>query len=53
MSKPAAFCIVVRPLPDASDPAGYRRLRILLKRLLRSYRMHVVSIRPVNGKQVR
>jgi hypothetical protein len=49
--KPPVYELRLRPLPDPGDPAGYRRVRALLKRMLRGYGLRVVSIRPGNGKQ--
>jgi hypothetical protein len=48
---PPTYQLELRPLPDKSDPQGIRRLRILLKRLLRSHRMRCVAIRPANGNR--
>lgn len=37
-----AFCLILRPLPDASDPDGIRRLRGFLKSALRQWRLRCV-----------
>ena len=36
--------IIVRPLPDDTDPQGWRRLRAWLKAGLRSYRLQCTDI---------
>ena len=46
MSKPPTYTLTLRPLPQADDPRGVRRLRLLIKRLLRSDRMRVVRCEP-------
>lgn len=37
------FNLTLQPLPDPSDPSGYRRLRKALKALLRSYGLRCVD----------
>jgi hypothetical protein len=44
--KPPSYTLTIQPLPQGDDPKGIRRLRALLKRLLRSDRMKVVSCIP-------
>jgi hypothetical protein len=43
------YILTLRPLPDAADPGGIRRLRALVKAALRSYRLRCVGIRPAVG----
>jgi hypothetical protein len=40
------YIITVRPEQQPDDPDGIRRLRELLKRLLRSFGMRCLSIKP-------
>lgn len=45
------YTLIIEPLPDASDPAGIRRLRRLLKVMLRAFRLRVVRVeRQEHGK---
>lgn len=37
------FTLTLEPLPDPSDPSGYRRLRKALKALLRSFGLRCVD----------
>lgn len=37
------FNLRLQPLPDPSDPSGYRRLRKALKALLRTFRLRCVD----------
>ncbi len=37
------FNITLEPLPDPSDPSGYRRLRQALKVLLRKFRLRCID----------
>jgi hypothetical protein len=46
-----SYTLTIAPLPQADDPNGIRRLRGLLKRLLRSDRMRVVSIVPTSSME--
>ena len=41
--KSPIYRLRIRPLPDATDPRGYRRLRRLLKILLRSLRFRCLG----------
>jgi len=45
VTKAAAFIIELRPLADASDPDGTRRLRRALKYLLRVCGLRCVSVK--------
>jgi len=40
----SAYKLILRPLPDRTDPAGVRRLRRALKRLLRGYGLRCVEV---------
>jgi hypothetical protein len=46
MSKPnkPKFHLTLEALPDPTDPAGYRRLRALLKAALRHWRLKCVFV---------
>ncbi len=46
MSKEASYTLTIRPMPDASDPGGIRRLRRALNALVRSYGLRCTSIQP-------
>lgn len=46
MSKQPEYVLRIRALPDASDPEAHRRLRALLKRMLRAYRLRCIAIEP-------
>ena len=46
------YRLLVRPLPDATDPEGYRRLRALLKTMLRGYRIRCCSFEAVTTADV-
>ena len=46
MSKSPTYTLTIRPLPDASDPGGIRRLRRALKALRRGYGLQCVRIEP-------
>lgn len=41
------FLLRLRPMSEAADPTGTRRLRALLKAALRSFGLKCVEIRPV------
>ena len=51
MNDSPVYILTLRPLPDAADPGGIRRLRALVKAALRSYRLRCVGIRPAVGQQ--
>jgi hypothetical protein len=40
------YTLVLKPLNQADDPRGIRRLRAALKNLLRGYRLRVLSVHP-------
>ncbi len=43
--KPGVFTVTLRPLPQANDPSGDRRLRMGLKLLLRAFGLRCVEVR--------
>lgn len=45
------FTVTLEAPPWASDADGYRRLRAMLKRLARGYRLHCVDVRPVGSER--
>ena len=46
MTDAPRYTLVLRPMPDRSDPDGIRRLRAVLKCLLRSYGMRCERCKP-------
>ena len=45
------FSLTLEGEHDTSDPDGYRRVKLLLKRLLRSHNLKCVAIAPAKSKQ--
>jgi len=43
------YRLTIQPLDDQSDRDGIRRLRLLLKRLLRGYRLKCLAVVEVEG----
>jgi len=48
---PAGFVLTLRPVPDATDPDGIRRLRRALKCLLRSFGLRCVRLAPLHQRK--
>ena len=47
------YTLTLKPLPDPTDPRGYRRLRSGLKMLLRKYGLRCTSVEPTGGEPPR
>lgn len=52
MADAPTYRIVLRPLPDRTDPQGWRRLRAALKSMLRSYRLRCVTFERVTPADI-
>ncbi len=50
MTERPIYILRVRPLADPSDVDGVRRLRSLLKRMLRQWRLQVIGCKPEKGQ---
>lgn len=52
MAEAPTYRIVIRPLPDQSDPQGWRRLRALCKAALRGYAIRVCTFEAVTQDDI-
>ena len=45
------YVLHVRPLPQADDPRGVRRLRAMLKHMLRGHKLHCIAVTEAAGQE--
>ena len=48
----STYTLTIRPLPQADDPGGIRRLRMALKALRRSYGLQCIRIEPAKATEL-